>query len=158
MSPQVYACSAVALLHRYDKHLHGSKKKVYLFLFFAVTAKMEDSVSKLEIFSKLDFKWKQEVINNGRTMPELKGLLQTTRQKITCSFQTEWYTQKGWLCGQTFKTKRFSLLRQSHRDFCLERWANIYDLQVRVRPCIHCCTVHDKYMRVMINTILYKTR
>lgn len=57
-------------------------------LFFytlTLTAKMEDSIAKLKHFSKLDFQSKREVINNGRPMPELKGMLQTTGQKITRS-------------------------------------------------------------------------
>ena len=54
----------------------------------------EDYISKLKNFSKLDFESKVDVINNGRPTPELKGLLQTTGQKITRSFQTEWYARK----------------------------------------------------------------
>src|SRR4029434_2079565 len=50
-----------------------------------LTAKMEDSIAKLKHFSKLDFQSKREVINNGRPMPELKVMLQTTGQKITRS-------------------------------------------------------------------------
>src|SRR4029434_8268764 len=44
-----------------------------------------DSIAKLKHFSKLDFQSKREVINNGRPMPELKGMLQTKGQKITRS-------------------------------------------------------------------------
>lgn len=40
-------------------------------------------------------------------MPELKGLLQTTGQKITRSFQTEWYTPKDWLCGCATRNRLF---------------------------------------------------
>ena len=46
---------------------------------------MEDFIAKLKQFSKLDFQSKREMINNGRPMPELKGLLQATGQKITRS-------------------------------------------------------------------------
>ena len=54
-----------------------------------------DSIAKLRNFSKLDFQSKKEVINDGgRPMPELNGLLQTTGQKLTRSFQTEWYRRK----------------------------------------------------------------
>ncbi|XP_028677925.1 zinc finger MYM-type protein 1 isoform X1 [Erpetoichthys calabaricus] len=59
----------------------------------------ESYISKLKNFSKMDFKSKQEVINNRRPTPELKGLLQTKGQKANRSFQTEWYTRKDWLCG-----------------------------------------------------------
>jgi hypothetical protein len=37
-----------------------------------------DSIAKLRHFSKLDFQSKKEIINDGRPMPELNGLLQTT--------------------------------------------------------------------------------
>src|SRR4029434_271502 len=46
---------------------------------------MEDCIAKLKQFSKLDFQSKREMINNGRPMPELKGMLQATGQKITRS-------------------------------------------------------------------------
>ena len=39
-------------------------------------------------------------------MPELRGLLQTTGQE-TRSFQTEWYTQKDWLCGCPARNRLF---------------------------------------------------
>ena len=39
---------------------------------------MEDFIAKLKQFSKLDFQSKREVINDGRPMPELKGMVQTT--------------------------------------------------------------------------------
>ena len=67
----------------------------------------EDYISKLKNFSKLDFESKVDVINNGRPTPELKGLLQTTGQKITRSFQTEWYARKDWLCGCPSKNRRY---------------------------------------------------
>ena len=44
---------------------------------------MEDFIAKLKQFSKLDFQFKGEIINNGRPMLELNGLLQTMEQKIT---------------------------------------------------------------------------
>src|SRR4029434_10538246 len=56
----------------------GSAVAPLLHLYLTVTAKMEDSIAKLKHFSKLDFQSKREVINNGRPMPELKGMLQTT--------------------------------------------------------------------------------
>ena len=58
---------------------------VALLLHFYLTAKMEDFIAKLKQFSKLDFQSKREMINNGRPMPELKGMLQATGQKITRS-------------------------------------------------------------------------
>ncbi|XP_063816563.1 solute carrier family 35 member C2 isoform X1 [Pseudophryne corroboree] len=60
----------------------------------------DDIIANLKRFSKLDFQAKQELIANGRPMPELKGLLQTAgRKKITWTFQVEWYQRKDWLCG-----------------------------------------------------------
>src|SRR4029434_2462704 len=56
-----------------------------LHFYWTLTAKMEDFIAKLKQFSKLDFQSKREMMNNGRPMPELKGLLQTTGQKITRS-------------------------------------------------------------------------
>ena len=56
-----------------------------LHLYLTLSAKMEDSIAKLKHFSKQDFQSKREVINNGRPMPELKGMLQMTGQKITRS-------------------------------------------------------------------------
>ncbi|XP_066471486.1 zinc finger MYM-type protein 1-like isoform X2 [Tiliqua scincoides] len=56
-------------------------------------------IENLKNFSKLDFRSKQGVINNGRPVPELKGLRQKTGRTITRSFQTEWYHRKDWLCG-----------------------------------------------------------
>ncbi|KAJ0003937.1 hypothetical protein NQD34_010151 [Periophthalmus magnuspinnatus] len=67
----------------------------------------EDYISKLKNFSKLDFQSKVDVINTGRPTPELKGLLQTSGQKITRSFQTEWYTRKEWLCGCPSKKRLY---------------------------------------------------
>src|SRR4029434_2945360 len=58
---------------------------VALLLHFYFTAKIEDFIAKLKQFSKLDFQSKREMINNGRPMPELKGMLQATGQKITRS-------------------------------------------------------------------------
>ncbi|KAJ4930678.1 hypothetical protein JOQ06_024986 [Pogonophryne albipinna] len=68
---------------------------------------MENLISTLKHFSKLDFQSKQAVINNGRPMPELKDLLQTNGQKITRSFQTEWYQRKDWLCGCATKNRLY---------------------------------------------------
>ncbi|XP_076012541.1 zinc finger MYM-type protein 1 [Genypterus blacodes] len=68
---------------------------------------MEDYIYKLQHFSKLDSQSKLEVINDGRRMPELKDLLQTTGQKITRSFQPEWYTRKDWLCGCETRNRLF---------------------------------------------------
>ncbi|XP_032067125.1 zinc finger MYM-type protein 1-like [Thamnophis elegans] len=67
---------------------------------------MEDYISKLKRFSKLDYQSKKEVIIKGRPTPELKGLLQRNRQ-ITRCFQTEWYTRKGWLCGCSVRNRLF---------------------------------------------------
>ncbi|XP_053467751.1 uncharacterized protein LOC128599809 isoform X1 [Ictalurus furcatus] len=79
----------------------------YYYYYFTLTAKMEDYIDKLKHFSKLDFQSKLEVINNGRPTPELKDLLQTTGQKITRSFHTEWYTRKDWLCGCASRNRLF---------------------------------------------------
>ena len=35
------------------------------------------------------------------------GLLQTTGQKVTRSFQTEWYRRKDWLCGCATRNRLF---------------------------------------------------
>ncbi|XP_061775076.1 zinc finger MYM-type protein 1-like isoform X1 [Nerophis ophidion] len=67
---------------------------------------MEDYISKIKQFSKLDFQSKQEVIIKGRPTPELKGLLQTSEQE-TRTFQTAWYTRKGWLCGCPARNRLF---------------------------------------------------
>ncbi|XP_032067022.1 zinc finger MYM-type protein 1-like isoform X3 [Thamnophis elegans] len=67
---------------------------------------MEDYISKLKNFSKLDFQSKEEVIIKGRPTPELKGLLQRHNQN-TRSFQTEWYTRKDWLCGCSVRNRLF---------------------------------------------------
>ena len=69
--------------------------------------RMEDFISKLKQFSKLDIQSKQEVINKGRPIQELRGLLQNTGQKITRSFQTEWYTRRDWLCGCPARNRIF---------------------------------------------------
>ena len=48
---------------------------------------------------KLDFQSKREMLNNGRPMPELTGLLQTTGQKITRSnthIQSQIAFEKCW--------------------------------------------------------------
>ncbi|MEQ2303158.1 hypothetical protein AMECASPLE_013815 [Ameca splendens] len=58
-------------------------------------------------FSKVDFQSKQEIISKGRTTPELKGLLQSMKQKGTPSFQMEWYTRKDWLCGCSARNRLF---------------------------------------------------
>ena len=79
---------------------------VYFFLSPGLTFNMEDYISKIKQFSKLDFQSKQEVIIKGRPTPELKGLLQTSGQKSR-SFQTEWYTRKGWLCGCPARNRLF---------------------------------------------------
>lgn len=49
-------------------------------IFFTLIAKMEDYIYVKKLL-------------------KLNDLLQTTGQKITRSFQTEWYTRKEWLCG-----------------------------------------------------------
>ncbi|XP_061925575.1 zinc finger MYM-type protein 1-like isoform X1 [Entelurus aequoreus] len=72
----------------------------------AWTYNMEDYISKIKHFSKLDFQSKQDVIIKGRPMPKLKGLHQTSGQK-TRSFQTVWYTRKGWLCGCPARNRLF---------------------------------------------------
>ncbi|KAJ6633916.1 hypothetical protein lerEdw1_014256, partial [Lerista edwardsae] len=64
-------------------------------------------IENLKYFSKLDFRSKQGLINHGRPMPELKGLRQNTGQKITRSFQVEWYQRKDWLCGCATKNRLY---------------------------------------------------
>nr|XP_032833154.1 zinc finger MYM-type protein 1-like isoform X4 [Petromyzon marinus] len=68
---------------------------------------MENVISNLKKFSKLDFQSQLAVINNGRPMPELEDLLQTKGQKITRSFQMEWYQRKDWLCGCATKNRLY---------------------------------------------------
>src|SRR4029434_4548009 len=60
-------------------------RNIALLLHFYLTAIMEDCIAKLKQFSKLDFQSKREMINNGRPMPKLEGMLQATGQKITRS-------------------------------------------------------------------------
>uniref|UniRef100_A0A3P8SLS9 DUF4371 domain-containing protein n=1 Tax=Amphiprion percula TaxID=161767 RepID=A0A3P8SLS9_AMPPE len=79
---------------------------IYFFVFLGLIFIMENYISKLKEFSKLDFQSKQEIIIKGRPTPQLKGLLQTTGQK-TRSFQMDWYTQKGWLCGCPARNRLF---------------------------------------------------
>lgn len=68
---------------------------------------MEDVISNLRHFSKLDFQSKQQVINTGRPTPDLRGLRQTTgvgnRRETNRSFQKDWYSRKDWLCGCAIK-------------------------------------------------------
>ena len=71
---------------------------------------MEDLISKLRNFSKLDFQSKKELVNVGRPTPALRGLLQTTGvggRETTRSFQTDWYERKDWLCGCAIKNRLF---------------------------------------------------
>src|SRR4029434_304646 len=63
----------------------GSAVSLILHLYLTLTAKMEDFIARLKYFSKLDFQSKREVINNGRPMPDLKCMLQTTGRKTTRS-------------------------------------------------------------------------
>ena len=58
-------------------------------------------------FSKLDFQSKQQVVSNGRPMPALKDMLQTSGQKVTRSFSMEWYSRKDWLCGCAISNRLF---------------------------------------------------
>ena len=72
--------------------------------------KMDDLIANIRNFSRLDFQAKQEVIKNGRPTPELPDLMQTCTvkgQKITCSFQKDWYTRKDWLCGCALKKRLY---------------------------------------------------
>jgi hypothetical protein len=57
-----------------------------------------DSIAKLRNVSKLDFQSEKEIINYGRPMPELNGLLQTTGQKVTQSFVVPPKRLALWLC------------------------------------------------------------
>src|SRR4029434_10885342 len=92
-------CSAIALL---------------LHLYLTLTAKMKDCLAKQKHFLKLDFQSKREMLNNGRPMPELKGMLQTTGQKITRSnthiqsqiaFEKFWNLKNRFGFGRRAKTK-----------------------------------------------------
>lgn len=74
---------------------------------FNASPTVADVISRLKNFSKLDFQSKHEVINDGRPMPELKDLLQRTGQKITRSFQRDWYDRKDWLCGCATRNRLF---------------------------------------------------
>ena len=72
-----------------------------------------DSIAKLRNFAKLDFQSKKEVINDGRSIPELNGLLQTTGQKLTRSFKQSGTAEKTgcvalWLCGSVLQEIAFS--------------------------------------------------
>uniref|UniRef100_A0A3P9K3W7 Zinc finger MYM-type protein 1 n=1 Tax=Oryzias latipes TaxID=8090 RepID=A0A3P9K3W7_ORYLA len=66
---------------------------------------MEDYISNLRNFSKLDFQSKQEIILKGRLTANLR-ILQTTGQKNR-SFQAEWYRRKDWLCGCPARNRLF---------------------------------------------------
>ncbi|XP_063804876.1 zinc finger MYM-type protein 1-like [Pseudophryne corroboree] len=82
---------------------------ITLSITFPPPAKIDnDVIARLKSFSKLDTKGKQEVIKNGRPVPELKGLLQKAeRKKITRSFHVEWYQRKDWLCGCVLKNRLY---------------------------------------------------
>lgn len=77
--------------------LGGAKKSagVHFLFLFPLTATVEDYISKLKSLLKLDFPSKQQVLNKGRTMPELQGLLQTNRKKVTHSFKRSGTTEKA---------------------------------------------------------------
>ncbi|XP_063061049.1 zinc finger MYM-type protein 1-like [Engraulis encrasicolus] len=66
-----------------------------------------DVISQLRGFSKLDSQGKKDVMKHERPTPELKELQQRTGQKITRSFQSEWYNRKDWLCGCASRNRLF---------------------------------------------------
>ncbi|XP_054626012.1 uncharacterized protein LOC129178133 isoform X2 [Dunckerocampus dactyliophorus] len=68
---------------------------------------MEDHISKLKSFSKMDLKSKQKVIADGRPTPQLKDLLQNDNQRVTRTFQKDWYSRVEWLCGCAVKQRLF---------------------------------------------------
>ncbi len=71
-----------------------------------------DVITQLRGFSKLDFQGKEDMIKNGRPTPELNDLLQRTGQKITRSFQSEWYNRKiGYV--DVLQETAFSVIRVS---------------------------------------------
>ncbi|XP_061742423.1 uncharacterized protein LOC133542382 [Nerophis ophidion] len=75
-----------------------------------ILAPLSDLISEIRNFSKLDRQSKQDVINAGRPTPELPDLIQTCvvrGQKITRSFQKDWYTRKDWLCGCPTKKRLY---------------------------------------------------
>ncbi|XP_053556369.1 zinc finger MYM-type protein 1 [Bombina bombina] len=67
---------------------------------------MENTISNLRNFSRLDFPSKIEVIIKGRPMPELKDLVQKDKT-MTRTFQMEWYQRKDWLCGCDAKNRLY---------------------------------------------------
>src|SRR4029434_8688957 len=83
-----------------------------LLFYLTLTAKMEDFIAKLKQFSKLDFQSQREIINNGRPMPELKSMLQTTGQKITRSTS---HIQSQ-IPLNIFGTSRINLVLNLHRQ------------------------------------------
>src|SRR4029434_3170743 len=76
---ELFSLSTSGCLRHYADSVsqHHTAVAFLLLLYLTLTAKMEDSIAKLNHFSKLDFQTKRKVINNGRPMPELKGTLQT---------------------------------------------------------------------------------
>ncbi|XP_053571536.1 zinc finger MYM-type protein 1-like [Bombina bombina] len=67
---------------------------------------MENTISNLQNFSRLDYPSKVALINNGRPMPELKGLVQKEKTMIR-TFRIEWYQRKEWLCGCATKNRLY---------------------------------------------------
>ena len=77
---------------------------------------MEDCFTNLKQFSKLDFQSKREMINNGRPIPELKYLLQTTGQKVL-TFAVECFT---FPIGTTYSCETRTSLKAAGAGKCLE--------------------------------------
>lgn len=122
----------------------------YFFILFSLIFKMEDYVSKLREFSKLDFQSKQEIIIKGRPTPEL-GMLQTTGHKSR-SFQT-------------FKTeeRKGTLLQTSYRFFSFRRsgaWTSFISKGKTIITFFMCFFLcYSLYMEKKCwNEILNKTR
>ena len=101
---------------------------VALLLHFYLTAKMEDFIAKLKQFSKLDFQSKREMINNGRPMPELKGMLQATGKKITRST----FHIQSQIPLNMFGTSRIHLVLNLQRQL---RWFPIISLGIVLCLC-----------------------
>ncbi|XP_057684405.1 uncharacterized protein LOC130910834 [Corythoichthys intestinalis] len=66
-------------------------------------------------------------------MPELKGLLQTTGQRITRAFQTDWCTRKDCLCGCPSKN-RLCCFPCLFFSTCANVWTNTRYCDIKKLP------------------------
>ncbi|XP_032822781.2 uncharacterized protein LOC116949509 [Petromyzon marinus] len=87
-------------------------------------------------------------------MPELKDLLQTKGQKITWSFQREWYQRKDWLCGCATKNRLycFPCLLFSTAD---NVWTNVGFCDLKNLP--RSLNKHEKSTTHIQSQIAFKT-